>query len=175
MKPSRNRVLRAITVGCTLVAVTAACTLVRPDMGARQQSATPSLPTNQQEGAPYPADEEHLSSILSLSPAKSLPNGAHVDSVTPAVNFAKGYRGGWGYVIAFTASDESIRAYVTEHTGLPGKIIENYSTASQNLDGLEDIDLSKISNPWETGFGNTTLLLERPLGRGWLVIRGAPR
>ena len=28
---------------------------------------------------------------------------------------------------------------------------------------LEDVDLSTITNPWNTGFDDTTLLLERPL------------
>ncbi len=36
-------------------------------------------------------------------------------------------------------------------------------------------ELESISRPWRIGFGNAKLVLERPLGRGWLLIRGAPR
>ena len=41
--------------------------------------------------------------------------------------------------------------------------------------GLEDIDLRGTSNPWNCGLGQANVLLERPLGRGWLVIQGGPR
>ena len=58
---------------------------------------------------------------------------------------------------------------------MPGEIIEKYHVARPENTDLEDIDLSSITNPWNTGFGDTTLLLERSLGRGWLIIRGAPR
>jgi len=77
--------------------------------------------------------------------------------------------------IAFTATDSSIRAYVTERTGDPGELIERYPTALKVEGGLEDIDLSEISDPWNCGLGKANVLLERPLGRGWLVIQGGPR
>ena len=130
----------------------------------------------QQEGAPYPADMEHLDDILSIGQGHELPENAEVLSVSPAVNFAENYPGGWGYIIAFTAEDQAIRDYVTNNTEGLGDIIENYPTTSPNSGGLEDIDLSAITNPWRISFaGDAVLLLERPLGRGWLIIRGAPR
>lgn len=132
-----------------------------------------------QEGAPYPADMDHLDDILSIGKGHQLPEDAQVLSVAPSTNFANSYPGGWGYVIAFTATDQAIRDYVTTHTIHPGENIEIYSTVEREedwLDGLEDVDLSTITNPWTTGlFGDADLLLERPLGRGWLIIRGAPR
>ena len=83
-----------------------------------------------------------------------------------------------GYVIAFTATDSAIRDYVTTYIGLRGENVEKYGGVKREddwLDGLEDIDFTGITDPWTTGFGDAVLLLERPLGRGWLIIRGAPR
>ena len=134
------------------------------------------MPVNQQEGAPYPADMEHLDDILSIGQGHELPENAEVLSVSPAVNFAENYPGGWGYIIAFTAEDQAIRDYVSNQTSYSGKHIDVGANARQNADGLEDVDLSSISDPWNWGFaGDAVLLLERPLGRGWLIIRGAPR
>ncbi|WP_234416056.1 MULTISPECIES: hypothetical protein [unclassified Actinomyces] len=134
------------------------------------------MTANQQEGAPYPADIEHLDDILSIGQGHELPENAEVLSVSPAVNFAENYPGGWGYIIAFTAEDQAIRDYVTNNTGYPGEHVESYPEAKQSGGGLEDIDISTITEPWRTGFaGDAALLLERPLGRGWLIIRGAPR
>ena len=67
-----------------------------------------------------------------LKGGQTLPEGAHVVSVKPATNFARVFPGGWGYVIAFTATDSSIRAYVTERTGNPGELIERYPAALKN-------------------------------------------
>ncbi|WP_234415862.1 MULTISPECIES: hypothetical protein [unclassified Actinomyces] len=126
-----------------------------------------------QVGAPCPADVEHLDEILAVGQGNSLPEGAEVVSVEPAVNFAEAYPGGWGYVIEFTASDQAIRDYTETYTMVSGNLIEKHAEATHvsMTDGLEDIDLSNISNPMSTDFGNATLVLERPLGRGWLVIR----
>ncbi|PHP52938.1 hypothetical protein BW737_006660 [Actinomyces ruminis] len=128
-----------------------------------------------QEGAPYPADTEHLDDILAIGQGHELPEDAEVLSVSPSTNFAENYPGGWGYIIAFTAEDQAIRDYVTNNTNSPGELIENYPQATQEMDGLEDVDLSAISNPWKRSFDGVILVLERPLGRGWLIIRGAPR
>ena len=87
------------------------------------------MAVTQQEGAPYPADMEHLDQILAIGDGHSLPENAQVSSVSPATNFAKEFPGGWGYVIAFTATDSAIRQYVTEHTIHSGDIIEKYSSA----------------------------------------------
>ncbi|WP_185732021.1 hypothetical protein, partial [Actinomyces bowdenii] len=89
---------------------------------------------------------------------------------------AEGFPGGWGYIIAFTATDPAIRTYVTNNTIYNGNNIDKHSTATQNGLNLEDVDVSTISNPWSAGTNDdATLLLERPLGRGWLIIKGAPR
>ena len=45
----------------------------------------------------------------------------------------------------------------------------------RRITDLEDVDLNSITNPWNTNFGDAILLLERPLGRGWLIIRGSTR
>ena len=171
MLASRRGFAIAGTTGSAL-AMLAACSNSH-GRGDTQPSAS-ALPSNQQEGAPYPADMEHLDQILSLKGGQTLPEGAHVVSVKPAPNFARVFPGGWGYVIAFTATDSSIRAYVTERTGNPGELIERYPTALKIEGGLEDIDLSDISDPWNCGLGKANVLLERPLGRGWLVIQGGP-
>ncbi|MBO3725150.1 hypothetical protein J5X07_08950 [Actinomyces bowdenii] len=119
---------------------------------------------------------EHLDQILAIGQGHELPEGAEVASVSPATNFAEGFPGGWGYIIAFTATDPAIRTYVTNNTIHDGSILEKYSTAPPDGLDLEDVDVSTISNPWSAGTNDdATLLLERPLGRGWLIIKGAPR
>ena len=134
------------------------------------------MASTHQEGAPYPADMDHLNEILSIGQGHDLPEGAEVTSVSPATNFAASYPGGWGYIIAFTATDPTIRTYVTNNTIHDGSILEEYSTAPPSGLDLEDVDVSTISNPWSAGTNDdATLLLERPLGRGWLIIKGAPR
>lgn len=142
--------------------------------GDAQPSAS-ALPSNQQEGAPYPADMEHLDQILAIGDGHSLPENAQVSSVAPAITFAKEFPGGWGYVIAFTATDSAIRQYVTEHTIHSGDIIENYSSAKPGDVQLSDLNFDEISNPWGTGITDGVLVLERPLGRGWLIINGSSR
>ena len=142
--------------------------------GDTQPSAS-ALPSNQQEGAPYPADMEHLDQILAIGDGHSLPEDAQVSSVAPATNFAKEFPGGWGYVISFTATDSAIRQYVTEYTIHSGNIIENYSSAEPGDVQLSDLNFDEISNPWDTGIPDGVLVLERPLGRGWLIINGSSR
>ena len=179
MRTRRVLLWRATTGAAMVCLLAAGCGLSRPDdvstartpRTAAQATGTASV----QPDAPYPADMDHLDDILAIGKGHDLPQGAQVTSISPATNFAASFPGGWGYVIAFTATDTSIRDYVTTHIGGPGKLIERYPTAKPEADGLEDIDLSSITNPWKVGFGDTTLLLERPLGRGWLIIRGAPR
>ena len=172
MLASRRGFAIAGTTGSAL-AMLAACSNSH-GRGDTQPSAS-ALPSNQQEGAPYPADMEHLDQILSLKGGQTLPEGAHVVSIRPATNFARVFPGGWGYVIAFTATDQPIRDYVTEHTGFSGENIEKDRTTTESPFGLEDVDLNAINNPWSAGFGDTILLIERPLGRGWLIIIGGGR
>ena len=142
--------------------------------GDTQPSAS-ALPSNQQEGAPYPADMEHLEQILAIGGGHKLPEGANVTSVTPAVEYTKHNPRGWGYIIAFTATDPAIRQYVTEHTIHLGDIIENYSSTEPGDVQLSDLNFDEISNPWDTGTPDGVLVLERPLGRGWLIINGSSR
>ena len=177
---TRRVLLWRAAAGAAMVCLPAAgCGLSRPDdvstartpRTAAQATGTASV----QPDAPYPADMDHLDDILASGDGHDLPQGAQVTSVSPATNFAARVPNGWGYVIAFTATDTAIRDYVTTRTGMPGEIIEKYHVARPENTDLEDIDLSSITNPWNTGFGDTTLLLERSLGRGWLIIRGAPR
>lgn len=134
------------------------------------------MPTHQ-EGAPHPADLNHLTDILSIAQTE-LPQQATNITVTPATKFAERYPGGWGYVIAFTAPPEQLRTYVDEHTIASGNLLEEYD--SYSLDLLErDISLLEPESPVTFGLttppANAELILERPLGRGWLLIRGAPR
>jgi len=131
------------------------------------------LPSNQQEGAPYPADMEHLDQILAIGYGHKLPEGAYVTSVTPAVEYVKANPRGWGYVIAFTATDPAMRQYVTDTTIFSGDTIEKDPTAKPG--GIETLDLNfdEISNPWKDGLTDGVLVLERPLGRGWLIIVGS--
>ncbi len=182
MKSGRHTLARRAAIGAALIvaaAVAAGCSLSRPDdvstartpRTAAQATGTASV----QPDAPYPADTDHLDDILASGDGHDLPQGAQVTSVSPATNFAARVPNGWGYIIAFTATDTSIRTYVTTHIGMPGKIIERYPTTRPENTDLEDVDLSSITNPWNWGFGDAILLLERPLGRGWLIIRDSSR
>ena len=133
------------------------------------------LPSNQQEGAPYPADMEHLDQILAIGYGHKLPEGAYVTSVTPAVEYVKANPRGWGYVIAFTATDPAMRQYVTDNTNFSGDIIDTHPTAKPGGIETSDLNFDEISNPWKDGLNDTVLVLERPLGRGWLIIIGSSR
>ena len=167
---------RGFAIACTAgsaLAMLAACSNSHGP-GDTQPSAS-ALPSNQQEGAPYPADMGHLEQILAIGDGHSLPEDAQVSSVAPATNFAKDFPGGWGYIISFTASDAAIRKYVTKYSYAPASHIEEYPTVESERGGVEDVDLDNITSPWATAFGDATLILERPLGRGWLVIRGSSR
>ena len=177
-----HRTLSRITAGAFTVLLTistAGCGISPADHTESARSATlsqtPSTTSTHQEGAPYPADMEHLDEILSIGQGHNLPEGAEVTSVSPATNFAASYPGGWGYIIAFTATDPAIRTYVTNNTLHDGSLLENYPTVTQSIGDLEDVNINAISNPWVTRSKGAILLLERPLGRGWLIIKGAPR
>ena len=172
MLASRRGFAIAGTTGSAL-AMLAACSNSH-GRGDTQPSAS-ALPSNQQEGAPYPADMGHLDQILAIGGGHKLPEGADVTSVTPAVEYTKHNPRGWGYIIAFTATGPAIRQYVTEHTIHSGDIIENYSSTEPGDVQLLDLNFDEISNPWDTGTPDGVLVLERPLGRGWLIINGSSR
>ena len=167
---------RDFAIGCATafaLGMLAACSNSRGRGGTQPSASAP--PSNQQEGAPYPADMEHLDQILAIGDGHSLPEDAQVSSVAPATNFAKEFPGGWGYIISFIATDAAIRKYVSKYSYAPASHIEEYPTVESERGGVEDVDLDNITSPWATAFGDATLILERPLGRGWLVIRGSSR
>ena len=172
MLVSRRGFAIACTAGSAL-AVLAACSNSH-GRGDTQPSASV-LPSNQQEGAPYPADMGHLEQILAIGSGHKLPEGARVTSVTPAVEYVKANPRGWGYVIAFTATDPAIRQYITDNTDFSGDIIDKHPTAKPG--GIETLDLNfdEISNPWKDELTDGVFVLERPLGRGWLIIIGSSR
>ena len=168
----RRGFVAALVVSATSAA-SAACR--GPHSRGDAQPSALVLPSNQQEGAPYPADMEHLDQILAIGYGHKLPEGAYVTSVTPAVEYVKANPRGWGYVIAFTATDPAMRQYVTDTTIFSGDTIEKDPTAKPG--GIETLDLNfdEISNPWKDGLTDGVLVLERPLGRGWLIIIGSSR
>lgn len=172
-----SRWCRVLMLGVAGLSVLTSCALVEPGVNESESgmSSEVGMSVVHQEGAPFPADVEYLEDILAIPPGNSLPAGAEVVGVGPAVKFAEYYEGGWGYVIAFTADEQAIRDYVDENVSVGSSAIDKYPVASGPGDGLNDVELESISRPWRIGFGNAKLVLERPLGRGWLLIRGAPR
>ena len=172
MLASRRGFAIAGTTGSAL-AMLAACSNSH-GRGDTQPSAS-ALPSNQQEGAPYPADMEHLDQILATGSGHKLPEGARVTSVTPALEYVKANPRGWGYVIAFMATDPAMRQYITDNTNFSGDIIDTHPTAKPGGIETSDLNFDEISNPWKDGLNDTVLVLERPLGRGWLIIIGSSR
>ena len=176
MLACRGRVVHGAAAAVVIVLTLAGavgCGSSRPSRADASSAATAG--TAQQTGAPYPADMNHLDDILAIGTGHELPEQAQVVSVDLTTNLSGFSPGTWGYVIAFTATDQPIRDYVTEHTGFSGENIESDRTTTESPFGLEDVDLNAINNPWSAGFGDTILLIERPLGRGWLIIIGGGR
>ena len=134
-----------------------------------EETTTPTEQTH----AHYPANLEHLDDILALGKT-TLPEGATTITITPATKFAESYPGGWGYVIAYHADPQPIRNHIDTYTDLKGKNLESYPDSTTFI-YIKDIDFSDIHHPVITGFGKVKLVIERPLGRCWLLIRGAPR
>ena len=125
------------------------------------------------ENAPYPADLNHLDDILALGKI-TLPEGATDITITPATKFAESYPGGWGYVITYHADPQPIRNHIDTYTSFDGNFLEKYPD-DEPPSGIKDIDFTDIKHPVIVGFGKVKLVIERPLGRCWLLIRGAPR
>ena len=165
--PQRRTILTTASIVMLLNACTPAPT--EPTSPAPEETSMPI----QQEGAPYPADLDHLDDILALGKT-ALPEGATDITITPATKFAESYPGGWGYVIAYHAQPQPIRNHINTYTDLKGENLESYPDSTTFL-YIKDIDLSSIHHPVITGFGKVQLVVERPLGRCWLLIRGAPR
>ena len=165
--PQRRTILTTASIVMLLNACTPAPT--EPTSPAPEETSMPI----QQEGAPYPADLTHLDDILALGKT-TLPEGATDITITPATKFAESYPGGWGYVIAYHAQPQPIRDHIDTYTSHSGDGIEDYPDTRPPFD-VEDIDVTNIQHPWITGFGKVQIVVERPLGRCWLLIRGAPR
>ena len=162
---------RNFTITCTTastLAMLAACS--NPHSQGNAHPSASALPSNQQEGAPYPANMGHLDQILAIGNGHTLPEGTQVSSVSPAVKFAEKYPGGWGYVIAFTASDTDIKNYVTENTSFSGEYLEKYRAFTPEGTQLSDSYFNGITTPWHAGFEDGHLIPERPLECGRLVI-----
>ena len=152
---------RGFAIGCATaftLGMLAACSNSR-GRGGTQPSAS-ALLSNQQEGAPYPADMEHLDQILATESEHKLPEGADVASVAPAVEYTKHNPRGWGYIIAFTATDPAIRQYVTDNTSFSGKTIDRNPTSKPGDIQLSDLNFDEISRPWSAGFSDGALVLE---------------
>lgn len=167
--------LGASLLGAALVVVSG-CTL--PNSGdISSPIPTVASASVQHEAAPYPADVDHLADILSIAQAQ-LPEGARDVAVVSASKFAQAYPGGWGYVVSFTATDKSLRDFVDKYTIDSGALLDEYDQGSTDV-GLDDIDFEGIENPLilslATPPGNTHLVVERPLGGAWLIIREASR
>ena len=165
--PQRRTILTTASIVMLLNACTPAPT--EPTSPAPEETSMPI----QQEGAPYPADLDHLDDILALGKT-ALPEGATDITITPATKFAESYPGGWGYVIAYHAQPQPIRNHINTYTDLKGENLESYPDSTTFL-YIKDIDFSSIHHPAITGFGKVQIVVERPLGRCWLLIRGAPR
>ena len=160
-----------------MIAVTAATAValtgcVNPFPGIQFTPEGTSTPTGQ-ANAPYPADLDHLDDILALGKT-TLPEGASNITVSPALKTAEASPGAWGYVIAYHTQPQPIRDHIYTYTSRSGDGIENYPD-TEYLAYRKDIDFTAIQHPWATGFGKVQLVVERPLGRCWLLIRGAPR
>lgn len=88
MPISRRDFTITYTTASTLAMLTA-CS--NPHSQGTTQPSASALPSNQQEGAPYPADMGHLDQILTIGNGHSLPEGAQVSSVSTAVKLAEKY------------------------------------------------------------------------------------
>ena len=161
---------RTIIAAATVTAVAlAGC--ANPFPGIRFTPEETTTPTGM-ENAPYPADLDHLDDILALGKT-TLPEGATDITITPATKFAESYPGGWGYVITYHADPQPIRNHIDTYTSYPSEGIEHYPDSDSYI-YIKDIDFTDIQHPLILGFGKTQLVIERPLGRCWLLIRGAP-
>jgi len=160
---------RAMAAAVAAVTLLGACTPTEPTSPTPEETSM----STQQEGAPYPADLDHLDDILALGKT-ALPEGATNITITPAIKFAESYPGGWGYVIAYHADPQPIRNHIDTYTSYPSEGIDHYPDSDSYI-YIKDIDFTDIQHPLILGFGKTQLVIERPLGRCWLLIRGAPR
>ena len=169
--PMTHSPRRTILAAATVAAVTlAGCANPFPGIQFTPEETT--TPTGQ-ANAPYPADLDHLDDILTLGKT-TLPEGASNITVSPALKTAEDSPGAWGYVIAYHAQPQPIREHFAKYTGLAKVNVEELPDAESSL-GINDVDFTDIQHPWITGLENAKLIVERPLGRCWLIIRGGFR
>ena len=160
---------RTMTTAVAAVTLLGACTPTEPTSPTPEETSM----SIQQEGAPYPSDLDHLDDILALGET-TLPEGATDITVSPALKTAEASPGAWGYVIAYHAEPQPIRDHLNTYTGDLGDGVDHYPEARSAIH-VKDIDMTKIQHPWITGFKNAEIIIERPLGRCWLIIRGGFR
>ena len=160
---------RTMTAAVMAVTLLGACTPTEPTSPTPEETSM----STQQEGAPYPADLDHLDDILTLGKT-TLPEGATDITVSPTLKTAETSPGAWGYVITYHAQPQSIREHFAKYTGLAKVNVEELPDAESSL-GINDVDFTDIQHPWITGLENAKLIVERPLGRCWLIIRGGFR
>ena len=116
---------RGFVVGLVAFAASAAIAACSGPRGRGDaQPSASALLSNQQEGAPYPADMEHLDQILAIGYGHKLPEVRMSHPSLQRLSTSKLIPGGGGYVIAFTATDPAMRQYVTDTTIFSGDIIE---------------------------------------------------
>ena len=160
---------RTMTAAVMAVTLLGACTPTEPTSPTPEETSM----SIQQEGAPYPSDLDHLDDILALGET-TLPEGATDITVSPALKPAEASPGAWGYVIAYHAEPQPIRDHLNTYTGDLGDGVDHYPEARSAIH-VKDIDMTKIQHPWITGFKTAEIIIERPLGRCWLIIRGGFR
>ena len=170
--PMTHSPRQAILAAVTAAAVVALTGCTNPFPGI-QFTPEETITSTGMENAPYPADLEHLDDILALGKT-TLPEDTTDITVSPALKTAEASPRAWGYVIAYHADPQPIRNHIDTYTDLKGKNLESYPDSTTFI-YIKDIDFSDIHHPVITGFGKVKLVIERPLGRCWLLIRGAPR
>lgn len=132
------------------------------------------IPQTQSTLAPYPADVKHLDDILALAKMK-LPENVDEVSVEPAYVFERDYAQGWGYVVHFKADEATTREFLNDYVQVVLSRVEHYKSCAP-IHTDEDLPVAEASRPictvGSTGTRNAEVLIERPLGRVWILIRG---
>ena len=142
-------------------------------MNSRQGDSS-STPQPQSTLAPYPADMEHLDEILALSKIE-LPENVDEATVEPAYDFERGYPRGWGYVVYFKADEAITRQFLSDYVEIVLPQAEDYPDCDPESP-QRDLPMDEVNRPIcafaSTGTGNADVLVERPFGRVWILIRG---
>mgnify|MGYP006897780615 CR=1 FL=1 len=159
-----SRALRALTLAVALLGLT----------GCNPGGRDAVTPQTQSTLAPYPADMEHLDDILALSKME-LPENVDEVTVEPAYEFERGYPRGWGYVVYFTADEAITRQFLSDYVRIILPEAEDYPDCDPEL-AEKDLPVAEVNRPIcasaSTGTGNARVLVERPFGRVWILIRG---